>query len=369
LRKAEITSDQLQRRYSVLYGSMLGSKILNLSDVARWYSGQDVQLRMSLENAEPFAWLRHLDKRRTKPSNHIHWHLSARIVEDYAHCHNLPNLTSKVASADRLSVSPPSQFIANPSPQYMSPRSPLEPTTSKAHSLEGQVSFEPLVDSARSSLDLIHRRSVEDPSGIHRRSLPSRIVSRRDSIHSRYSESSQQSPSRVPSPASSLLRVRDFSQRIRRRNPHTSDDGLSSARNSISERSEDDEKRTQDAKDQPRLVDSDLGSGREASVVDSGIEVVMSGDPSETEEGQVPGDESSKVQSRIVLKGKHVSHPSLNKPPSHPGPSHTTHRVLGRRRVKTSLPSPDKLSFRKERLLQLQANEEQTSREYELKAQ
>ena len=344
---------------------MLGSSCLNLSAVARWYRDQDTAFKVSTEEEEPFTWLKHLDKGRAKPSNRLHWHLSALIVEEYAYFHNLSNRTGSVTSAD-LSPSSPSPYSrSRPSPHHISSWSSLDPVTSRTRLLEGQVSFEPLVDSTHSSLDSVHRRSVDGPARHQRHSLPNRVESRRDSIHSRLSESSQQNP-RNSSPASSLLHVRDFAQRIHRRISHGDDDALSSARNSVSERSENEARQEQDTKSRSHPVDLDLQSDREVSSVDPEIKVVISSDPSETMDVRLPvstGQGSGNVQPRTVSNGKPVNSSS------HTGPPDIGHRVFGRRRVKTSLPSSGKLALRKKQLLRLEIDEEQLNLEYELKAQ
>jgi hypothetical protein len=232
----------------------------------------------------------------------------------------------------------------------------------EARSPRGQVSFEPLVDSPRNSLDLVSRKSVESPSRIHRHSLPSRTGSGRDSIRSGFSVSSQQNPIGGSSPPSSLLHIRDLAQRIRRRNPLGSDDALSSARNSVSGRSEDDNKKAGNLKNQNPV---DTQSDRETSGAGTGIKFIISGDPSETQEGRRPsltGNEPSNGQSRTISDSELV-------PESQPGPPEVSHRVLGRRRVKTSLPSSDKLSLQKKLQRQLEVDEEKASHEYELKAQ
>ncbi|KAH7880899.1 uncharacterized protein C8R40DRAFT_1261516 [Lentinula edodes] len=131
-KKVAITADQIGRRYNLIYTSLLtpGSTLLpnhqsditttsasetdikefNLLKVSKWYSAQDPLVRSSLEKAEPFIWLKHLEKKRNlkqpkgeeghkdkaggeednvkeDPSatttTRLPWHLSALIMEEY----------------------------------------------------------------------------------------------------------------------------------------------------------------------------------------------------------------------------------------------------------------------------------------------
>ncbi|KAJ3853876.1 hypothetical protein EV368DRAFT_38016, partial [Lentinula lateritia] len=83
-------------------------KDFNLLKVSKWYSAQDPLVRSSLEKAEPFIWLKHLEKKRnlkqpegeghkdkaggeednakedfTATTTRLPWHLSALIMEEY----------------------------------------------------------------------------------------------------------------------------------------------------------------------------------------------------------------------------------------------------------------------------------------------
>ena len=61
---------------------------LNLVQIARWFGTQDEPVRKSLEKAEPFTWLKHLDKGTSKSSRSSRY-LSALIMEEYVHAQNL----------------------------------------------------------------------------------------------------------------------------------------------------------------------------------------------------------------------------------------------------------------------------------------
>ena len=61
---------------------------LNLVQIARWFETQDEPVRKSLEKAEPFTWLKHLDKGTSKSSRSSRY-LSALIMEEYVQAQNL----------------------------------------------------------------------------------------------------------------------------------------------------------------------------------------------------------------------------------------------------------------------------------------
>lgn len=81
LQKASITSQQLERRYNLIYPSST-SNPLSIAQVARWYGSQDEEVQEALEKAEPLTWIKHLDRRARKPTR-LPWHLSALIMEQY----------------------------------------------------------------------------------------------------------------------------------------------------------------------------------------------------------------------------------------------------------------------------------------------
>lgn len=149
---------QLERRYNVVYNLLPTEVPLNLVKVARWYSEQGVLVRGTLERAEPFTWLQHLDRRRVKPPDRLPWHLSALIVEEYIHAQTRHSPTAKV-SEDSVS---PSIGISS----TLFADSQLSPTTSLtssnhhlASSLVKKVSFErgltfgPIAETSRGSLE------------------------------------------------------------------------------------------------------------------------------------------------------------------------------------------------------------------------
>lgn len=348
VRKASITSEQLGRRYKLVYGSLpSGPGCLNMAKIARWYGSQEAIVRTSLEKAEPFTWLKHLEKRGTKPSNRLPWHLSALIMEEYIHSQSrhdpmetIPEDLMSTSSSPNISISPRAANIPlsrNPAPYS------LGPSLSRKRSFDGRISFEPLVESARESLEVDSHRSGE-------------------SVYSSgFSGSSNRNPAVVvaASPTSSHLEL----QKIRRRPPNDSDD-VSSARNSLSERSSDGGRRLRKIRRQPRPSDFELpsehGSGPEPS-----FKFVVSRDPSEA--GDIPGP----ARTELGVDGP-VSdgdpQPTVDR--SHMEPPYvTTHRTLDRRRTRISLPSSDRLVVGMDQKRQQEADEEKIRQEYELKAQ
>jgi len=155
-RKAHITSDQLGRRYNLIYDS-LGSKKsgFNFTKVTRWYGSQPEIIRKTLEKAEPFTWLKHLDKRAPK-TNRSPWNLSALIMEEYAQTHE---------HNEHMQTIPEDSTLPNaslPHSRKSRPPSFLSPVAS-----DDRISFEPLAESKRNSLDVTSRKSAESaPSSI-----------------------------------------------------------------------------------------------------------------------------------------------------------------------------------------------------------
>lgn len=127
LRKASITSQQLERRYNLIYSS-LSLQPLNIARVARWYGSQDDHVKDALEKAEPLTWLKHLDK-RAKKSKRLPWHLSALIMEQHLQAQVLHRSVIETIPDHLLS-----QHDSAKSPAYM-PRDNLQSSDipSKSH--------------------------------------------------------------------------------------------------------------------------------------------------------------------------------------------------------------------------------------------
>ncbi|KAF8167673.1 hypothetical protein B0H34DRAFT_682662 [Crassisporium funariophilum] len=163
-RKASITLEQLGRRYNLIYESITANNApLNLAKIARWYGSQDPLIRKSLEKAEPFTWLKHLDRRGSNTSR-LPWHLSALIMEEYCHAqsrrdrmHSIPEDSVIPDSSRPYSRRPRSQsYLA--SPYEGSTRDMSKPAGSSA---DDRISFEPRADYKKKSTDAGSRNSVE----------------------------------------------------------------------------------------------------------------------------------------------------------------------------------------------------------------
>lgn len=379
LRKAAITSDQLLRQYKLVYKHLgSGPGRLNLASVARWYGSQEAVVRASLEKAEPFTWLKHLDKRGTDASTRSPWHLSALIVEEFVHSQTrhdtmetIPEDPSSSPNSTSLSPQPTSIPSMPPLPSRASSNYSLGPSLSRMRSYDGHISFEPLVESLRNSLEVYSPPTGEGPSKPWRHSLPVQPNSSRSSISSIINGSSNHNPAMegAHSPASNRLPLRDFAQRLLRRPPNYSDDG-SSARNSLSELSEGGGKKSRMIRNQHRPSDLDLPSDH-GSGAETGIKIVISREPSETEDARVSSNEGiltgnvhlSGTMSDGDLSQSHAATKSSTEPFS------ATPRVLQRHRVRISLPSSDQLLSTSEQRRYQEADDEQANHEYELKAQ
>ncbi|KAF5368531.1 hypothetical protein D9758_002292 [Tetrapyrgos nigripes] len=222
-RKVEITADQLGRRYELIYDQSSSGQTFNLLQAAKWYNQQGNLVKASLENAEPFTWLKHLEKEGTRHQDRKPWHLSALIMEE---CLGLatdplsalkPEEKPMRQESPDLSISLSSSPVGPlPSPSRTSSHFSLA-SASKHLSTEGRISFEPLLESVRTSVE--SRRSAE--------SVFSSLISA--------TSAKQRAAAALPSPASSRIHLRDGG---RRRLQNESDDA-SSLRNSLIEHSDD----------------------------------------------------------------------------------------------------------------------------------
>ncbi|TFK56693.1 hypothetical protein OE88DRAFT_1803363 [Heliocybe sulcata] len=243
LRKAAITSEQLQRRYNVLYAS-LTSKAgpLNLAKVVGWYGSQEPIVQSTLDQAEPLTWLKHLlDKRGERTSSRLPWHVTALIVEEYLKSQThpesemIPNGWSTAGSPSlgsaqsgrenrslNISHSPPTPV-------------PLEPSFSRKRSFDEYVSFGPKVEPGRDYTSMDVQRRPEPYATSWRHSLPNVGDTARSSFSSILAGSLKHAHAQGElSPASSRGYLRDFVRRKSRQQPLGSD-GESSAPASLSD--------------------------------------------------------------------------------------------------------------------------------------
>lgn len=143
MRKVAITSDQLSRRYELIYTSLAPeTEPFDLTKVSRWYSEQNNVVRSSLEKSEPFTWLKHLSKRGSAKRTRSPWHLTALIMEEY--------LRARLQTGQlRDNRSMPDAWYTQVPPQL------------PKQSLESPTSFDPLLNPSRPSIDLYSRRSED----------------------------------------------------------------------------------------------------------------------------------------------------------------------------------------------------------------
>lgn len=163
IRKAHITSDQLERRYSLIYSSIGTNKVpINLAEIVRWYGAQQQEVRNSLERAEPFTWLKHLDKRASKV-NRSPRHLSALIMEEYSHPrHDQSRMQTIPEGSTTLdSTTPYPRKVESPS---FSPRGASHAQNSSLSTTDDRISFEPFAESRRRSTDVVSQKSGKSAS-------------------------------------------------------------------------------------------------------------------------------------------------------------------------------------------------------------
>ncbi|KAF8913091.1 hypothetical protein CPB84DRAFT_1670496 [Gymnopilus junonius] len=145
-RKADITRDQLGRRYSLIYERIENTgKPLNLAAVTRWYGSHEEVVRSSLEKTEPFAWLKHLDK-RTNRSSRSRWFLSALILEEYVRSDGHHDRTEELPKAN-FSVTP--QKSSSPSLLSSSRRHAHGSSVSMSIPADDRLSFEPSAEAKK----------------------------------------------------------------------------------------------------------------------------------------------------------------------------------------------------------------------------
>jgi hypothetical protein len=171
LKKARMIREQLERRYRIIYDSISDETPFNPAQIARWYSGQGALIQASLEKAEPFIWLKHLDKRRGKHPNRTRWHLSSLIIEEYFHAQNHDTklqqlLIPPVAAPDSPSPHPPH----SPASSHGSSNHFLGPSLARTSSFEG-VTFQPILEVEDASLGTGSQNSAASsfsslPSGL-----------------------------------------------------------------------------------------------------------------------------------------------------------------------------------------------------------
>ncbi|KAJ8516133.1 hypothetical protein ONZ45_g6520 [Pleurotus djamor] len=204
LRKAEIISQQLGRRYKLVYDRLETPSVrLNPLKIYKWLEGQDALTRSGLEHAEPFTWLRHLEKRRVhKDGPKFPWHLSALAMERYCQSQHYEHFMETIPESPSAS---PTGVILNVLP-------PIDDTLGLPLPTD-----RPAPGSGRNSFDVDSRRSGE-------------------SVYSAISNPVHPPP--PASPTASLSHLRGMSTRMRRNLPTS--EGKFSAPHSMSDASDND---------------------------------------------------------------------------------------------------------------------------------
>lgn len=216
-----ITAEQLRRRYAFLSNALktdpkAGNPILT---VAKWNAGLDPIVQGVLEQAEPLTWLKHLRGKRPGRTPRFPWHVTALLFEERVRAQarlaamameTIPEDVLNNLESPPLSGSPPE--LTHPSPIRPTfahtSRDHLHPSLSRRLSDDGQISFEPIVESSRRSFD----------------------ESRHSSFYGGFRSGSR---SHGASPSSSRVYLRDLASRVRRKGAES--DEASSSHHSVSE--------------------------------------------------------------------------------------------------------------------------------------
>ena len=215
-----ITADQLHRRYAFLSNALktepeAGNPILT---VAKWNAGLDPIVQGVLEQAEPLTWLKHLRSKRPGRTPRFPWHVTALLFEERVRAQarlvamameTIPeDGISGLDSSPLLRSSPEHAHSSSPSLHPPTSRDHLHPSLSRRRSDDGHVSFEPIIEPSRRSLD----------------------ESRQSSLYGGVFNSSR---GRGASPSSSRVYLRDLASRVRRKGAES--DEASSSHHSASE--------------------------------------------------------------------------------------------------------------------------------------
>ncbi|KAF8415052.1 hypothetical protein L210DRAFT_3432725 [Boletus edulis BED1] len=234
VRKAAIVSEQLGRRYNILYASLASGGPVGLAEIVRWYAGLGTETRAWLDDAEPLTWLKHLFDRHGKRRSR--WHVSALIVEEYIKFKrgttSSTSLPQSLAASSLLETPPSPSLLKFAAKRTSIPPSDSSPGTSlnQVRSSDGHTSFGPLVANSQDSPGNLETRGEGKYRG-WRYSIPTSLDSgSANDTPSPY----HRNASDGLSPASSRLNFPNIIHRFRR-NPTESEEGSSSPFGSQSE--------------------------------------------------------------------------------------------------------------------------------------
>ncbi len=188
--------------------------------MAKWNAGLDPIVQGILEKAEPLTWLKHLRGKRPGRTPRFPWHVTALLFEERVRAQarlaamameTIPEDVLNNLESPPLSMSLPERARSSPSfspPFADNSRDHLYPSLSRRRSDDGHVSFEPIIEPSRRSLD----------------------ESRQSSLYSGFFNGSR---GRGTSPSSSRVYLRDLASRVRRKGAES--DEASSSHHSASE--------------------------------------------------------------------------------------------------------------------------------------
>ncbi|KAG6832558.1 hypothetical protein H0H92_000187 [Tricholoma furcatifolium] len=166
IKKAKVTQDQLERRYNLVYNLLSAGQTPNIAKVSRWYRKQDTSTRNALEKAEPFMWVRHLEKRSPRPAERSPWYISAIIAEEYLRSRSRQDSMTTIYEDSPFhegsyeSPTSPSIFDSQkPVPSRPMSNEILGPSIARTLSFEDGLTFEPRVNSTRTSLEVQSQES------------------------------------------------------------------------------------------------------------------------------------------------------------------------------------------------------------------
>ncbi|OCB87908.1 hypothetical protein A7U60_g5045 [Sanghuangporus baumii] len=243
MRKAEITRDQLQRRYAAFDAAHMSSgSNLNLADVARWYNRQGKTIKSQIAESESMPWLRHLTSKRDPRQQECRspWNLSAMIVDHYVKSHSdteffLSPISAGNENSDVTSSSPARCR------QVSKPTSLGSIDAALARKSDEMISFEPMTHPRGDSLETESRVSVDTQLKRWRQSLLNRAdhdMSSDSSISRKRNGSLEQRNTHAGrnSSASALSPLHNLGvTKLPHRTLAKSDDGQSSAADSVPE--------------------------------------------------------------------------------------------------------------------------------------
>ena len=347
-----ITADQLRRRYTFLSNTLTtdpkeGNPILT---VVKWHAGLDPLVQATLEQAEPFTWLKHLRAKRPGRDPRFPWHVTALLFEERVRAQarlaamameTIPEDVLNSLDSPSLSNSPEQAHGSSSyHPLFMhDTRDLLHPSISRRRSDDGRVSFEPITEPSRKPPDDLRQSPL---------------------YSSFFSGSRPQARGASSSRSSSRIYLRDLAARVRRRGNES--DEASSSHQSASEDNGRDEphKKIGSRRRFFRSLDVDLSRTQpkdEQKVADGGDAPAEWTSPTgtavqEAQDLRTPGGGD-------ILTARHSSEPSRPQKVSS-----TLDRLL--RGPRTSLPSSPQPSLTGE---EVQVDEEAEQEEYERRAE